>query len=365
MIDLKRLLQQVVDKEASDLHLKAGCPPIMRLQSKLVNMDDKAISGAEMEELAQSILSNERWASLERRGEVDFAYLIEGVGRFRTNIFRQRGLIGIVMRYVKTRIPSFQELGLPTILEKISLLERGIVIVTGATGSGKSTTLASMINFINSKVRRNIITVEDPIEYIYEDKKSVVNQREVGIDTRSFAAALRLIMRQDPDVIMVGEVRDRESFKAVLAAAEVGHLVFCTLHSPDAAQVVNRIIDFFPVNEREEAKMQLAVNLEAAICQRLLRRADGKGLVPAVEIMLGTPTVRKFIRGSETDKLPDAIQDGMDEGMQTFNQHMVELVKSSIISEEEALAKASNPEALKMNLQGIYLDESRKIIGRE
>jgi twitching motility protein PilT len=365
MIDLKSLLQQVVEKEASDLHLKAGRPPIVRLHTNLVDIGHGVLTPADVEDIAHSLLSEKQWSSFARDGEIDFAYPMEGVGRFRTNIFKQRGCMGIVMRHVKIKIPSFQELGLPVILEKISLAERGIIIVSGATGCGKSTTLASMIDFINSNVRRNVITVEDPIEYLHRDMKSIVSQREVGIDTESFPSALRFIMRQDPDVIMVGEVRDRESFMAVLSAAEVGHMVLTTLHSSDAARVVGRVMDFFPPHERDEARMQIAINLQAVICQRLLQRSDGNGVIPAVEVMLGSPTVRKLIRENKIEKLQDAIRDGRDEGMQSFNQHMVELVKSLAISEEEALSKAANPEALKMNLQGIFLDESRKIIGSD
>ncbi|MCX6355465.1 MAG: PilT/PilU family type 4a pilus ATPase [Candidatus Aureabacteria bacterium] len=365
MVELKGLLRRVVDEGASDLHLRAGCPPIMRLNTALTDMADVALTARDMEAVARSLMNEEQWAFFQAKGEQDFAYILEGVGRFRANVFRQRGMCGVVLRHVKARIPNFQELGLPPILEKIALSNRGVVIVSGATGSGKSTTLASMINLINSRIRRHIITIEDPIEYLHSDNRSLISQREVGIDTRSFGAALRNVMRQDPDIVMIGELRDRDSFAAALGAADVGRLVFATLHSPDAAQVVLRIMDFFPVGEREGARLQFAANLRAIICQRLLPRGDGKGLIPAVEILLGSPVTHKFIREGRIDKLPDAILDGRDEGMQTFNNSLVELVKASIITEETAFAHSSNPEALKMNLQGIFLDESRKILGED
>jgi len=365
MIVLEDLLRQVVARGASDIHFKVGCLPILRLNTRLIDMEGAALTKADVERIGRSLVSEKQWESFQGRGELDIAYLSEGVGRFRTNIFRQRGMVGVVMRHVKTRIPGFKELGLPAILEKISLAERGIVVVSGATGCGKSTTLASMINFININVRRHIITVEDPIEYIHSDDKSVIDQREVGIDTRTFAAALRFIMRQDPDVIIVGEMRDRESFSAMLYAADVGRLAMTTLHSPDAAQVMLRVMDFFPASDREQVRMQLAANLVAVVCQRLLPRKDREGMVPAVEIMLGTPSVRKFIRENKLEKLSDAIQDGRDEGMQTLNQSLVELVKASVVTEQDALDDSPNRESLKMNLQGIYLDESRKILGSD
>jgi pilus retraction protein PilT len=274
-------------------------------------------------------------------------------------------MVGLVMRHVKTRIPSFKELDLPPILEKLSMAKSGIVMVCGSTGVGKSTTLAAMIEYINTHARSNVITIEDPIEYLHRDDKSVISQREVGIDTISFASALRLVMRQDPDVVMVGEIRDRETVKAALTASEVGRLVLTTLHSPTASHVISRLLDFFPMGEREQIRFQVAANLNAAICQRLLQRADAGGMVPAVEIMLGTPTIKKLIRNGKVEKLADAIQEGREEGMQTFNQHLVELVVKSKVAEREALSKATNPEALKMNLQGIFLDESRKIIGSD
>jgi len=363
MIVLEDLLRQVVDRGGSDVHLKVGCRPILRLNTGLVDMEGDVLTEAEVERIARSLVSEKQWDIFQKRGDLDVAYLSDGIGRFRTNIFRQRGMVGVVMRHVRTRIPDFKALGLPPVLEKIALSDRGIIIVSGATGCGKSTTLASMIDFINRNVRRHIVAIEDPIEYIHSDNRSVIDQREVGMDTRTFEAALRYVMREDPDIIMVGEMRDRESFAAVLAAADVGRLVMTTLHSPDAAQAMLRVMDFFPSSDRDQVRVQLAANLVAVICQRLLPRSDGQGMVPAVEIMLGSPTVRNFIRENKIDKLADAIRDGREEGMQTFNQSLVELVKSSVVEEQTAMDHSPNRESLKMNLQGIYLDESRKILG--
>ncbi|MDD5557667.1 MAG: PilT/PilU family type 4a pilus ATPase [bacterium] len=365
MIDLATILGEAVSRGASDVHLKVGSPPVMRVSTRLISMDAPPLTTADTEAAARTILSERLWMQCRRRGEIDTAYLLEGVGRFRSNVFFQRDQVGVVMRHVKTVIPGFRELGLPGVLEKIALAGRGIIIVSGATGSGKSTTLAAMIDCINSRERQHIVTIEDPIEFFHPDKQSIVDQREVGIDTRTFAAALRSVMRQDPDIIMVGEMRDRESFQAALSAADVGCLVLATLHSPDAAQVMLRIVDFFPPVEREQARMQFAASVVAVICQRLMPRADGSGMTPAVEIMLGTPTVRKLIRANSIDKLSAAILDGADDGMQTFNQSMVALVQAGLVTEETALAHATNPEALRMNLQGIYLDESRQILGTD
>ncbi|MEI6633186.1 MAG: PilT/PilU family type 4a pilus ATPase [Chlamydiota bacterium] len=363
MVDLSGVLREAVTRRASDIHLKAGCPPILRIATQLVSLDHPPLAPSEIEAVAQSLVGKIQWASFLSGAELDVAYLDPAAGRFRTNIFHQRGMVGIVMRHVQTSVPGFKDLGLPPIIKKIALTERGIVIVSGATGSGKSTTLAAMIDFINARLRRHIVTIEDPIEFIHDDVKSLIEQREVGIDTRSFPSALRCVMRQDPDIIMVGEMRDKESFMAVLAAADVGRLSLATLHSPDAAQVVLRVMDFFPVAEREQARLQLAANVVAIICQRLIPRADGKGAIPAVEIMLGTTTVRKLIRENKVGKLTAAIQDGKDLGMQTFNQALVELVQASLITEDAALSHSPSPESLKMNLQGIYLDESRQILG--
>jgi twitching motility protein PilT len=262
---------------------------------------------------------------------------------------------------VKTHVPSFKDLNLPEQLAKIASAERGIILVSGTTGCGKSSTLAAMIEYINENEKCHIISLEDPIEYIFEDKQSLVEQREVGLDTLSFERALVHVMRQDPDVIMIGEMRDSQSFMAALAAADTGHLVMTTLHTTTAYSAIGRILDFFPAHERDQMRRQISATLQAVVSQRLVPATAG-GVVPAVEIMLNTPTVRKLIEENRLDKLSAAIETGTDEGMQTFNQALYKLVKAKMITEEEALLKATNPEALKMNFRGIFLDESRRIL---
>jgi twitching motility protein PilT len=300
-------------------------------------------------------------ARLEREKEVDFSYLDESLGRFRANVFFQRGLLCLALRYVKAHIPSFAELHLPEQIAKIATAERGIVLVTGATGCGKSSTLASMIEHINVNEKCHVITLEDPIEYVFEDKQCIIEQREVGLDTLSFERALVHVMRQDPDVIMIGEMRDSQSFMAALAAADTGHLVMTTLHTTTAYSTIGRVLDFFPAHERDQIRRQIAANMQAVICQRLVPAIAG-GVVPAVEIMNNTPTVRKLIEENRVDKLFAAVETGSEDGMQTFNQSLFKLVKAKMITEENALARATNPEALKMNFRGIFLDESRRIL---
>ena len=265
------------------------------------------------------------------------------------------------MRYVKTDIPTFEELGLIPILREIAMAPRGIVLVSGTTGSGKSTTLASMLQQINQSTAKHIITLEDPIEFVFQDDKSVIEQREIGLDSLSFAAGLKHILRQDPDVIMIGEMRDSISFSAAMSAADTGHLVLSTLHTTNASQSVTRILDFFQSEERDQVRRQLAGTLKAVVCQRMVGRAEG-GVVPAIEIMINTPTVRKLIEEGRLDKLAAAIETGGEDGMQNFNQALFQLVKDRVVTEKEALAKATNAKALEMNFQGIFLDEGKRIL---
>ncbi len=362
MIDIKALLSDMVLRKASDLHLKVGSVPVFRIDSKLHPTEYEPLGPEDTERIANEIMSAYYRESFQAHNEVDFAYEAEGLGRFRTNVFRQRGYIGVVMRMVKMDIPSFEELGLPPVLKKIALSERGIIVTTGTTSCGKSTTIAAMIDYINQNRRAHIVTVEDPVEYLHRDKKSIINQREVGIDTESFHAALKRVMRQDPDVIVIGEMRDSESFMAALAASDTGHLVFSTLHTTDASQTVGRILEFFPLEERDQVRQQLAANLRAVVCQRLVPKASGEGVVPAVEIMTNNLTVQKLIYENKLLKLPAAIETGREDGMQSFNQSLLELFNKKLIIREEALAYASNPDALKMNMQGIFLDEARRIL---
>jgi twitching motility protein PilT len=314
-----------------------------------------------VDEIVRFILPRHLDARLERDREVDFSYFAPGLGRYRVNVFCQRGELCLAMRYVKSHIPAFAELNLPEHLGKIASAENGIILVTGATGSGKSSTMAAMLEHINLTEKCHIITLEDPIEFVFEDKQCIIEQREVGLDTLSFERALVHVMRQDPDVIMIGEMRDSQSFMAALAAADTGHLVLTTLHTTTAYSSIGRVLDFFPAHERDQIRRQIAVNLHAVVCQRLVPCLAG-GAVPAVEIMINTGTVNKMIEENRLDKLFAAVETGTDDGMQTFNQSLYKLVKAKMISEQNALLYATNPDALKMNLRGIFLDESRRIL---
>ena len=362
MIDDKALLSDMVLRKASDVHLKVGSVPIFRVDSKLQPTDYEPLAPEDTEQIAGEVMSVYHRERFQSHNEVDFAYEAEGLGRFRTNVFRQRGFVGIVMRMVKMDIPSFEELGLPPTLKKISLSERGIILTTGTTSCGKSTTTAAMIDYINQNRRAHIITVEDPIEYLHRDKKSMINQREVGIDTESFHAALKRVMRQDPDVIVIGEMRDSESFMGALSAADTGHVVFSTLHTTNTSQAVGRVLEFFPLEERDQVRQQLSSTLRAVICQRLVPRASGEGVIPALEIMLNNLTVQKLIHENKLLKLSAAVETGKDEGMQTFNQSLLDLYNKKLVTREDALTYASNPDALKMNMQGIFLDEAKRIL---
>jgi twitching motility protein PilT len=298
---------------------------------------------------------------LDEEREIDFSYFVPGVGRFRTNLYQQRGQWCLALRYVKTQVPSFEELGLLEQVRKIAESPRGIVLVAGATGCGKSTTLAAMIEHINSNFKKHVITLEDPIEYVFEDNQSVIEQREVGLDTLSFHHALRNVLRQDPDIIMIGEMRDDISFSAAMSAADTGHLVLSTLHTTNASQSINRILEFFKAEEREQIRRQIAATLYAVVCQRMVGTLDGKS-TPALEILINTPMVRKLLEDNRLDKLPAAIETSLDDGMLTFNQSLFDLVKAGRVTEKEAMSKATNPQALEMNFKGIFLDEGRRII---
>jgi twitching motility protein PilT len=287
---------------------------------------------------------------------------VAGIGRFRTNLFQQRGHWCFAMRFVKTLVPSFEELGLLPQIRRIAESPRGIVLVAGSTGCGKSTTLAAMLEHINTNFKKHVITLEDPIEYVFEDNQSIIEQREVGLDTLSFHHALVHVLRQDPDIIMIGEMRDAVSFTAAMSAADTGHLVLSTVHTTTAPQSINRILDFFKAEEREQVRRQLSGCMQAVICQRMVTTVSGS-VTPALEILINTPTVKKLIEENRLDKLPVAVETGVDDGMLNFNQSLFQLVKDGKVSQKEALSKASNPQALEMNFKGIFLDEGRRILG--
>jgi twitching motility protein PilT len=355
-MDINELLKIAVVSGASDLHLKVGSYPMMRVNGVLVvSSEAKRLDRADTEAMASVLFSPEHLEKFRKAQEVDLAYSVPGLGRFRCNVFQQRGTVGIVMRVIPTKIRSIDELGLPPVLKRIAQEERGLVLVTGTTGSGKSTTLAAMIDHINSMRSCHIMTVEDPIEYLHRDYQSIVNQREVAVDTRSFSQALRSALRQDPDVILVGEMRDFETVETALLAAETGHLVFSTLHTVDATETVNRIISVFPPHQQRQVRIQLASVLKAAVAQRLMPRADGLGRVPAVEVMVNTAFIRDCI--VDKDKTPmihGAIASGTSQyGMQTFDQSIFGLYQQGFVTLEESLRWASNVDEFKLKVQGI------------
>ncbi len=357
-----RILKTAVEGGASDVHLKIGTPVIFRINRDLVAIECPIPTAEWMSRVIDTIVPKHGRTRMEEDREVDFSYHMEGVGRFRTNLFQQRGTYCLAMRHVKASVPSFEQLGLLPSLRQIAEAPRGIVLVSGATGSGKSTTLAAMLEHINESSKKHIITLEDPIEFVFEDNQSVVEQREVGLDTGSFEMGLKHILRQDPDIIMIGEMRDGTSVSAAINSADTGHLVLSTIHTTSAAQGVSRVLEFFKADEREQVRRQLAATLKAIVCQRMVPTIEGS-MIPAQEIMINSPIVRKLIEENRLDKLIAAIETGTEEGMLSFNQHLFQLVKDNKITKEAALAKASNPQALEMNFQGIFLDESRRILG--
>ncbi|HLP75524.1 MAG TPA: PilT/PilU family type 4a pilus ATPase [Candidatus Paceibacterota bacterium] len=357
-----KILKTAVDGGASDVHMKVGTPVIFRINRQLVAIECPYPAEDWMNSIVKQVTPPHLIEKLENDREVDFSYYVPGVGRFRTNLFQQRGTWCFAMRFVKTTVPSFEELGLLPILKKIAESPRGIVLVAGSTGSGKSTTLAAMVEHINGNFKKHIVTLEDPIEFVFEDNQSVIEQREVGLDTLSFHHALKHVLRQDPDIIMVGEMRDSISFTAAMSAADTGHLVFSTLHTTNAAQSISRILDFFKAEEREQIRRQLSGCLQAVICQRMVTTVSGT-MTPALEILINTPTVKKLIEENRLDKLPAAIETGNEDGMLNFNQSLFQLVKDGKVSQKEALAKATNPQGLEMNFKGIFLDEGRRILG--
>ncbi len=355
-MDIITLLKKATDMNASDLHIKVGSPPVLRINGELTPLtSERRVSPEDVLKIVYSVLTNEQKELFKKAKDIDFAYGVPGVGRFRCNVFMQRGTLGIVFRVIPMRIPTIEELHLPDILKKISMEQRGLILVTGTTGSGKTTTLAAMIDLINANRTAHILTIEDPIEYTYRDKRSIVNQREIGSDADSFSKSLRQALRQDPDVILVGEMRDFETIQTALVAAETGHLVLSTLHTTDATETVNRIIAVFPPYQHKQVRIQLASVLKAIISMRLIPRADGNGRVPAVEVLVATMTVKDCILDPDkTKSIPDVIAQGtLHYGMQTFDQSLFHLLKSGFITYEEALRMATNPDDFALRAKGI------------
>ncbi len=358
----ERILKGAVEARASDVHLKIGAPVIFRIAGELVPVDAPPPDAAWMEMVLAQVVPAHLRARLDEEHEIDFAHSPADIGRFRVNVFQHRGGYVMALRLVKSAIQTFAQLHLPDTVRRIAEAPSGIVLITGATGSGKSTTLAAMIDHINATVRRHILTLEDPIEFLFEDRQSVIEQREVGLDTATFASGLKNVLRQDPDVLVIGEMRDAASATAAMSAANIGHLVITTLHTVDAAKSVQRLMEFFPADEREQARQQFASTLRAVVCQRLVRTTDA-GQRPALEILTNNAAVTKLIHTGALEKLPAAIELGGSEGMQTFNMALHELVTAGHISQAEALANSPNPEALKMRFQGVMLNETRRILG--
>ena len=355
-MELNEILQVALRGGASDIHLKAGLPPMFRIDGSLLPLKGAARLGAEeLSQMAFGLMNEFQQERFRSTNELDLAYGVPGLGRFRVNVFQQRGSIGMVLRVIPFKVMTREQLLLPPVLDRLAMSERGLIVVTGTTGSGKSTTLAAMIDHINSNKSCHIMTIEDPIEFLIRDKRSIVNQREVGTDTISFGQALKSALRQDPDVLLVGEMRDLETIETALTAAETGHLVMATLHTLDAAETINRIIGAFQPHQQKQIRMQLASVLRAAISQRLVPRRDGRGRVPAIEIMINTARVRELIEDKDrTREIADAIAQGHQAyGMQTFDQSLMSLVQQNIVAYEEALRQASNPDDFALRFSGI------------
>ncbi|MBE9503491.1 MAG: type IV pilus twitching motility protein PilT [Proteobacteria bacterium] len=355
-MELNDILKVAVNNSASDIHLKVGMPPIFRINSVLLPLKNgERLSPEEMSKLVYSTMNDIQKVQFKEKNELDFAYGVAGLGRFRVNVFQQRGTIGAVLRVIPFQIKPFEELHLPKVIERLAKEQRGLILVTGTTGSGKSTTLASIIDYINSHRTAHVMTIEDPVEFLHRDKQSIVNQREVGFDTADFATALRSALRQDPDVILVGEMRDLETIEIALTAAETGHLVLSTLHTIDAQETINRILSAFPPNYQQQTRTALAGVIKGIISQRLVVHADGKQRVPAVEVMVSSARIKECIADPEkTKQIREAISAGFTSyGMQTFDQSLMQLLKQKLITYEEALRHATNPADFALKIKGV------------
>jgi twitching motility protein PilT len=359
MSGLKTILIYAVKNGASDIHLTVGSPPGVRIDGEIRFINTEPLTAVDTEEFSHELLQEHEIEAFKKNGDADVAYGVSGLGRFRVNLLHQRGSVGVVMRHVKGKILDFEGLKLPDAMTRVAELARGLVLITGTTGSGKSTTLASIIDYINKRCRQHIITLEDPIEFLHTNKKCIITQREMSIDTHDFMMALRAAMREDPDVILIGEMRDAETFGAAMSAAETGHLVYSTLHTTNVMLTIDRIIDMFPSNMHEQIRSQLALQIQACVAQRLIPSADGKGRVPTIELMFNNPGISALIKENNIKQIPNAIAGGKETGMQTFNMSLAELIKKELITKEQGMRASDNPEELSMNLQGIFLSQGR------
>ncbi len=360
MLSLHQLLKLMIEKGASDLHITTGTPPQLRIDGKLVPLDMPPLSPVDTKQLCYSILTDAQKHKFEEENELDLSFGIKGLSRFRANIFMQRGAVAGAFRQIPYKIMSFEELGLPPVVEKLTQLPRGLVLVTGPTGAGKSTTLASMINKINETRHEHIITIEDPIEYLHPHKKCIVNQREVGADTKSFKTALKYVLRQDPDIVLIGEMRDLETIEAALTIAETGHLTFATLHTNNAIQTINRIIDVFPPHQQPQVRAQLSFVLEGVISQILIPKASGKGRVLAAEVLIPNAAIRNLIREDKIHQIYSQMQIGQEKyGMQTMNQALLNLYQRRLITLEDAIGRSPDPEEFRQMLKNLELGGGR------
>ncbi|HAH05498.1 MAG TPA: type IV pili twitching motility protein PilT [Elusimicrobia bacterium] len=351
MVSMSELFMMMHERGASDLHLTAGAPPTLRVDGELVPTPFERLTGETTQQLIFSLMTDEQRQRYEAHNELDMAFGLKGIGRLRMNVFRQRGAVGASIRAIPQSFMTFEELGLPAVIYEVMKIQKGLVLVTGPTGSGKSTTLACMIDYLNERENLHIVTVEDPIEYVHQHKKSLVNQREIGNDTESYTQALRHVLRQDPDVILIGEMRDLETISAALTIAETGHLVFATLHTTDTAQTINRIIDVFPPHQQEQIRVQLSFVLQAVFCQVLVPHQSGAGRCLASEVLMVTAAIRNLVREQKVEQILMTIQTGGKFGMQTLNQSLADLYRKQRISYQEALLRSSDPEDLKRLIQ--------------